>query len=146
MRKSTPKLELSPCFFYIKMAPSPISLKTLIDADFLTPGPNVLQIKINRKKVIEYASLTDEGFIVFNNNQYHSPSDWSLHAKNIHNPTLTSDRGWTSIIYQGSTLNVIRSSYVSRRDRLQKLLIRQLLLRENIDDLISDTRDRLDAY
>ena len=128
------------------MAPSPISLKTLIDAGLLTPGPNVLQIKINRKKVTEYASLTNEGVIVFNNNQYHSPSEWSLRAKNIHNSTLTSDRGWTSIIYQGSTLNVIRSSYISRRNQLQKLLIHQLSLREHIDDLISDTKDRLNAY
>ena len=128
------------------MAPSPISLKTLIDADLLTPGPNVLQIKINRKKVTEYASLTDEGVIVFNNNQYHSPSEWSLRVKNIYNSTLTSDRGWTSIIYQGSTLNVIRSSYVSRRNRLQNLLIHQLSLREEIDNLISNTRDRLDLY
>ena len=128
------------------MAPSPVSLKTLIDAGLLTPGHNVLQIKINRKKVTNYATLTNEGFIVYNNNQYNSPSEWSLHAKNTHNPTLTSDRGWTSILYQGSTLNVIRSSYISRRDRLQKILNRLLSLRENIDDLISDTRDRLDAY
>ena len=128
------------------MAPSPVSLKTLIDAGLLTPGHNVLQIKINRKKVTQCASLTNEGVIVFKNKQYHHPSEWSLYVKNIYNPTLTSDRGWTSILYQGSTLNVIRSSYISRRDRLQKLLIRQLSLREHIDDLISDTKDRLNAY
>ena len=128
------------------MAPSSVSLKTLIDTGLLTPGHDVLQIKINRKKVTECASLTNEGVIVYKNKQYHSPSEWSLHVKNIYNTTLTSDRGWTSIIYQGSTLNVIRSSYVSRRNRLQNLLIHQLSLREDIDNLISNTRDRLDLY
>lgn len=112
------------------MGKSPISLKMLIDAGYINPGSNVLSIELKKKKVEVRASLTTEGVITYDHGQETSdPSGWSLYVKNLYNPDLTSDRGWTSVWYENETLKVIRQRYVSDKIRM---LEEELMFLKNI--------------
>jgi hypothetical protein len=79
------------------------TLKDLIDAGLVSPGPRVLTMSY--KDVTVHINLGEDGRLIWNDETYPNPSNFSLKFKRCINPHIQSDNGFQSILYGGETLN-----------------------------------------
>jgi hypothetical protein len=72
-------------------------LKMLIEEGLITTGTNVLFIFYMNQTF--KGSLDASGYIVYDEQQFASPSAWSIHCKRLANPSKKADDGWKSVRY-----------------------------------------------
>ena len=79
------------------------TLKDLIDAGTITYGLKVL--KLTYKNTTVKIDLDKDGTLKWNNQSFHTPSNFSLNFKRRITPEVQSDNGFRSIVYGGKPLN-----------------------------------------
>ena len=84
------------------------TLKNLIDAGLIQPGRRVLTMKY--KSNVVHIDLMNDGKLMWNNQRFNTPSQFSLTYKRLITPGLATDNGLSSITYEGLPLN----TYVNR--------------------------------
>lgn len=76
---------------------SGVTLFDLIQGGFLEPGENILSCSY--QGVTERATLTEQGTILWGEEEFSNPTAWSIKFKRQINHTKQGDDGWKSIVF-----------------------------------------------
>ena len=95
-------------------ARSVVSLKMLIDAGLMSPGPEALWITYLDQTW--HGALDAAGAISFQDQMFYSPSAWAIHCKRLANPGKKADDGWKSVRYgfaEGPMLHDVKLAFLA---------------------------------
>lgn len=87
----------------------PVTLKHLVEARLLSPGPRVLRLEY--KGHTYYADLDAGGHITYDRMLFGSPSAFSVYIKRLVTPTRKADDGWKSVRFGGKLLEHYKLRY-----------------------------------
>ena len=93
---------------------SAVSLKMLVDAGLMRPGPEALWITYLDQTW--HGALDAAGAISFQDQTFYSPSAWAIHCKRLANPGKKADDGWKSVRYgsaEGPTLHDVKLAFLA---------------------------------
>lgn len=93
---------------------SAVSLKMLVDAGLMRPGPEALWITYLEQTW--HAALDAAGAISFQDQTFYSPSAWAIHCKRLANPGKKADDGWKSVRYgsaEGPMLHDVKLQFLA---------------------------------
>ena len=93
---------------------SAVSLKMLVDAGLMRPGPEALWITYLDQTW--HGALDAAGAISFQDQTFYSPSAWAIHCKRLANPGKKADDGWKSVRYgsaEGPMLHDVKLAFLA---------------------------------
>jgi hypothetical protein len=93
---------------------SAVSLKMLVDAGLMRPGPEALWITYLEQTW--HGALDAAGAITFQDQTFYSPSAWAIHCKRLANPGKKADDGWKSVRYgsaEGPMLHDVKLTFLA---------------------------------
>ena len=93
---------------------SVVSLKMLVAAGLMRPGPEALWITYLDQTW--HGALDAAGAIAFQDQTFYSPSAWAIHCKRLANPGKKADDGWKSVRYgsaEGPTLHDVKLAFLA---------------------------------
>lgn len=103
----------------LKKGRSGVTLKDLMDGDVLAAGQN--KITVSYKGTTYTASLTKDGVIEYQGQQFGSATSFSIHCKRQQTPNKQGDDGWKSVMYEGQPLETFRKTFVSHAGSAETL-------------------------
>ena len=89
-----------------------VSLRDLIKNGYLTPAEK--SISVVYKDTTFVADLHADGVILFEGQEFESPSSWSIYVKRRVNPGKKADDGWKSVFYSGQKLEKFKHEYLKK--------------------------------